>query len=182
VAEAPREVAVTLGVGTSITGSLQGTVSSDKSHVGDAVVLVTTEPVVVGGRKVVPVGSTVHGTVTHAKAAGRFHGEAELTVRFTELELVNGQHVSITCEPLRRVVKGDGKETAAEVGGGSAVGGLLGGVIGGKDDILKGAAIGAAVGTGVAGVTKGDQIVLPAGKSIGLTLVAPVTVTTGATS
>ena len=170
---------MTLAVGTVLEGTLQTTVSSDKSHVGDVVTMRTTEPVSFGGRTVVPVGSSVHGTVTHVQAAGRLKGAAELTVRFTELE-VQGARVAITCEPLRRVVKGDGRETAAEIGGAGAVGGVLGGVIGGdKADVLKGAAIGAAVGTGVAAATKGDAIVLAAGKSVTVTLSAPTSLTVG---
>jgi hypothetical protein len=95
-----------------------------------------TEPVVVEGRTVVPAGSAVHGTVTHVRSAGRVKGAAELTVRFTELTLADGRSVPVTCEPLRRVAKGDGKESAAEIGGGAAVGGILGGVLGGKDGAL----------------------------------------------
>jgi hypothetical protein len=181
--EAPRPAAVTLAVGTTLTGTLKNTVSTEKAKVGDVVELRTTEPVVVDGRTAVPTGSTVHGTVTHVRAAGRFKGAAELTLRFTELELPSNMSVAITCEPLRRVIKGDGKQTAAEIGGAGAAGGVLGGVLGGdKNDVLKGAAIGAAVGTGVAAVTKGEQVVLPAGKTISVTLSAPVTWTAGPTS
>jgi len=164
-----------LAVGTALSGSLQSTLSTDKSQVGEAVRLRVTEPVVVEGRTVVPVGSFVHGTVTHVRSAGRVHGAAELTVRFTELEVASGDRHAITCEPLRRVIKGDGKETAAEIGGGTAVGGILGGVIGGKDGALKGGAIGAAVGTGIAVGTKGDQIVIPAGENVKVTLTVPIT-------
>jgi hypothetical protein len=172
----PKEVV--LAVGTILQSTLENTVSSDKSTVGDAVTLRTTQAVVVGTRTVVPVGSAVHGRVTHVRAAGRLKGAAELTVRFTELELPTGERVAITCDPLRRAEKGDGRETATEIGAGAVVGGALGGVLGGKDDVLKGAAVGAVLGTGVAGVTKGQQIVLPAGQTVKVTLAAPVTLTT----
>jgi hypothetical protein len=166
-----------LAVGTALSGSLQSTLSTEKSQVGEAVNLRVTEPVVVEGRTVVPVGSIVHGTVTHVRSAGRMHGAAELTVRFTELELASGERHPVTCEPFRRVVKGDGKETAATIGGGAAAGGILGGVLGGGDGALKGGAIGAAVGTGVAVATKGEQIVIPAGQSLKVTLTVPITLT-----
>ena len=78
--------------------------------------------------------------------------------------------------PLRLEGKGDAKESAIEIGGGAVAGGILGGILGGKDDIAKGAAAGAVVGTGVAVATKGDQIVLPAGQKIQVTLDAPVRV------
>jgi hypothetical protein len=173
---------VVLPVGTALSGVLENTVTTDKSHVGDVVGLRVNEAVVVNGRTVVPAGAKVHGTVTHVRAAGRMKGAAELTIRFTELELPDGARCPITCDPYRRVVRGDGKETAAEIGGGATVGGVLGGVVGGKDDVLKGAAIGAAVGTGVAAATKGSQIVLPAGTAVTIRLAAPATLSVGSAS
>jgi len=167
---------VTVAAGTAISATLQNTVTTDKAHVGDPVELVTAEAVSVNGSVVVPVGSTVRGTVTQVKAAGRVKGGAEITIRFTEIVLPSGKTIPVTCESLRVAQKGDGKETAAEIGGASALGGVLGGVFGGKNDVLKGAAIGAAVGTGVAVVTKGEQITLPAGKSVKVRLAAPAVV------
>jgi hypothetical protein len=167
---------VTLPAGTAISATLVTAVATDKNHVGDAVTLRVTEPVRAGGVVVVPVGSIVHGTITHLRTAGRMKGASELTIRFTEVELAGGKRLPVTCEAFRLVQKGDGRETAAEIGGGAAVGGVLGGVIGGKDDVLKGAAIGAAVGTGVAAATKGNQIVLAAGRSLPVRLTAPVVV------
>jgi hypothetical protein len=175
-AKPPEPQPVTLPAGTAIAATLVTPVSTDKNHVGDAVTLRVSEPVRAAGVVVVPAGATVHGTITHLRSAGRVKGASELTIRFTEVELAGGKRLPVTCEAFRVVQKGDGKESAAEIGGGAAVGGVLGGVIGGKDDVLKGAAIGAAVGTGVAVATKGDQIVLAAGRSIHVRLTAPVVV------
>lgn len=172
----PKPESVTLPAGTAITGTLQSTIATDKVQVGEPVSLRVTQDVRSAGVVVVPAGSTVRGTVTHAQAAGRMKGAAELTIRFTEVLLASGASYPVTCEAFRVVSRGDGRESAAEIGGGAAVGGVLGGVIGGKDDVLKGAAIGAAVGTGVAVATKGDQIVLPAGRTIAVKLVSPVVV------
>jgi len=171
-----------MAAGTVLSAVLQNTVDTGKTTVGQRVTLHTTVPIQVTEAVAVPAGSLVHATVTHVKNAGRMKGGAELTLRFNEIALTNGKTYEITCEPLRMVSKGDGKETAAEIGGGAAAGGLLGGVIGGKNDVLKGAAIGAAVGTGVAVATKGDQIVLPAGKTLDIRLTAPLDLTPRATS
>jgi len=167
---------VTVSAGTTVPAQLVAAVSTDKNQVGDPVQLQTTENVRVAGVVVVPVGSTVHGTVTECRGAGRVKGAAEITIRFTEVELVSGKRYPITAEAFHAVQKGDGKETAAEIGGAAAVGGVLGGVLGGKNDVLKGAAIGAAVGTGVAVATKGDQIVLPAGRTVNVQLTSPLVV------
>lgn len=177
VTKSKAPVAVTVAAKTNVPAALQTGIDTGKNQVGDRVALRTTADVRVEGAVAIPVGSTVHATVTHVKSAGRVKGGAELTLRFHEVVLPNGKTIEVTCEPFRLVGKGDGKESAAEIGGGAAAGGLLGGVLGGKDDILKGVAVGAAVGTGVAVATKGNQIVLPAGQTIRIQIAAPVTVT-----
>lgn len=172
----------TLTTGTVLVAALQNTVDTGENHVGDKVALRTLEDVRVNEMTVVPAGSTIHGEVTHIDPAGRIAGGAELTLRFTELVLPGGTSYAISAVPMRLEGKGDAKESALEIGGGAVAGGIIGGVLGGKDDIGKGAAAGAVVGTGVAVATKGDQIVLPAGQKMRITLDGPVSIRTKPTS
>jgi hypothetical protein len=176
-AEAEKEKTATLTSGTVMVASLQSTISTGSAKVGDPVTLRTTEAVRVNEQEVVPAGATIRGEVTHAKGAGRIAGGAELTLRFTTLETQDGKSYPVDCEPFRVEGKGDAKESAAEIGGGAVAGGIVGGLLGGKGDIAKGAAAGAILGTGVAVATKGDQIVLPAGQKMKVTLTGGVTVT-----
>ena len=177
-AVADKEKTEILGAGTVIVAALQNTVDTGKNKVGDAITLRTLEDVRVNESTVVPAGATIRGEVTHIDPAGRVAGGAELTLRYTELVMADGKSYPISATPLRLKGKGDAKESAMEVGGGAAAGALIGGIVGGKDDIAKGAAAGAAVGAGVAVATKGDQIVLPAGQKIRVSLDSPVTITT----
>jgi hypothetical protein len=176
-AEAEKDKTETLTSGTTFVGSLQSTIATDKSQVGEAIAFRTTEAVRVNEMEVVPAGSTIRGEVTHVKGAGRLGGGAELTLRFTTLETLDGKSYALVCEPFRLEGKGDTKESALQIGGGAVAGGIVGGLLGGKDDIAKGAAAGAVIGTGVAVATKGDQIVLPAGQKLKVTLTDGVTVT-----
>jgi hypothetical protein len=175
-AVADREKTEVLAAGTDLVGSLQNTIDTGKNHVGDKVTLRTLGEARVNEMTVVPAGSTINGEVTHVDPAGRVAGGAELTLRFTELVLPDGKSYAITAQPLRLEGKGDAKESALEVGGGAVAGGILGGVLGGKKDIGKGAAAGAVVGAGVAVATKGDQIVLPAGQKLRVTLTEPISI------
>lgn len=183
-AVAENEKIETLVAGTNFVAALQGTVDTGKNHVGDKVALRTLEDVRVNEVTVVPAGATINGEVTHIDPAGRIAGGAELSLRFTELVLPNGKSYAISAAPIRLEGKGDAKESALQVGGGAVAGGIIGGILGGSDDIGKGAAAGAVVGTGVAIATKGDQIVLPAGQKMRVTLDGPVSIGTksGATS
>ena len=167
-----------LVIGTHMLAALQGAVDTGRNHVGDKVALRTLEDIRVNEMTVVPSGSVINGEVTRIDPAGRVAGGAELTLRFTELVMPDGSSYTIAAAPFRLEGKGDAKESALEVGGGAVAGGIIGGILGGKDDIAKGAAAGAVVGTGVAVATKGDQIVLPAGQKMRVTLTEPVTITT----
>lgn len=175
-AEAEKEKTETLTAGTTFVASLQNTVDTGKNKVGERISLRTLEPSRVNEMDVVPAGSTINGEITHIDPAGRVAGGAELTLRFTELVLPDGKSYAISCDPFRLTGKGEGKSSALQIGGGAAAGAIVGGLLGGKDDIGKGAAAGAIIGTGVAVATKGDQIVLPAGQKMKVSLNAPVTV------
>ena len=176
VAEADK-VAI-LAAGTNIVAALQGTIDTGKNHVGDKIALLTLEDVRVNEMTVVPAGATINGELTHVDPAGRVAGGAQVTLRFTELVMPGGTSYAIAAVPLRLEGKGDAKESAIEIGGGAVAGGVIGGILGGTDDIAKGAAVGAVVGTGVAVATKGDQIVLPAGQKMRVSLTEPVSIAT----
>jgi type IV secretion system protein VirB10 len=177
-AEAEKEKSETILAGTTFVGSLQGTIDTGKNAVGDKIAVRTLEDVRVNEMTVVPAGATINGEVTHVEGVGRIKGGAELTLRFTELVMPDGKSYAISAEPFRVKGKSEGKSSALQIGGGAVAGGVLGGVLGGKNDIVKGAAAGAVIGTGVAIATKGDQIVLPAGQKMKVTLDAPITIVT----
>lgn len=157
----------TLPSGTEIVGSLDGSISTDRSGVGDAVQVHTVQPIRLGANASIAEGATLRGTVTHVKGGGRIAGAPELALKFTELE-IDGQTYPITTDAFQVKGKSDATESAVEIGGGAVVGGIVRGV--------KGAVVGAAIGTGIAVATKGDQLTLGGGQRIRIRLAAPVTV------
>lgn len=87
--EAPVPV-VHVTPGTKVPLSLLNSISTKNAAEGDRVYLETIFPILVDGQIVIPVGSSVAGTVTTVKRAGRVKGRAELFVRFDSLILPNG--------------------------------------------------------------------------------------------
>jgi hypothetical protein len=162
----------TIPAGTMVVGALQNTVSTKTAEPGTVVVLTTTAPLVLGEGVTIPSGMQLRGEVTHAKGGGRIAGAPELTIRFTRL-VVNDNRYQVAAEPFRVKGTSDAKESAIEIAGGTVVGAVVGKVTG---SVVRGAVIGAAIGTGVAVLTKGDQIVLPAGQRLRVRLTEPVTV------
>jgi hypothetical protein len=134
---------IVIPAGTEIVVTADQTVSSKDSNSGDHFDASFAEPVVVGDRVVIPRGTKANGTVTDAKSAGRFKGNAAITVTLSAVRL-NGQEYELKTTEVTESGKGRGKRTAEGAGGGAVVGALIGALAGGG----KGAAIGAGAGAG----------------------------------
>jgi hypothetical protein len=164
---------VTLPEGTVLTVRLNQTVSSKNNNAGDKFSGTVEEPVEVGGKVVIPKGSTVGGTVTDAKALGKIKGSATLRLVLDSVTVKDSKY-DIQTTAVARSMKGKGKRTAEFGGGGAAAGAVIGALAGGG----KGAAIGMLVGggAGVAGgaFTGNKDIVLPAETMLSFKLLKPV--------
>jgi hypothetical protein len=138
---APKPIVVKAGKEVVITADQS--VSSKTSNSGDHFEASLAEPVVVGDKVVIPKGAKATGTVTEAKSAGKFKGNAAITVTLSSVR-VNGQQYELRTTEVTESGKGRGKRTAEGAGGGAVVGALIGALAGGG----KGAAIGAGAGAG----------------------------------
>lgn len=140
-AAAPKPVVVKAG--NRIVVTADEAVSSKTSNAGDRFAASLAEPVVVGDRVVIPKGSKATGTVIDAKSAGKFKGNAAITVSLRSVT-VHGEEYRVKTTQVTQAGKGRGKRTAVGAGGGAAVGAIIGALAGGG----KGAAIGAGAGAG----------------------------------
>jgi hypothetical protein len=138
---APKPIVVKAGNKIVITAD--ESVSSKTSNSGDRFDASIAEPVVVGDRVVIPKGSKATGTVVDAKSAGKFKGNAAITVTLRSVT-VHGEEYRLKTTEVTESGKGRGKRTAVGAGGGAAVGAIIGALAGGG----KGAAIGAGAGAG----------------------------------
>jgi len=162
----------TIPAGTRIVAALSHSVSTEHARVGDRIELVSTEPIELAEGAAIPTGAVIEGEVTHAEGGGRIAGAPELTLRFTHLQ-IDGRDYRMNAEPFRVRGKNDAAESAAEIGGGAVVGGVIGAL---AHKTVEGVVIGAVLGTGVAVATKGNQIVLPTGQRLRVTVDQPLTV------
>jgi type IV secretion system protein VirB10 len=198
VAPPPPPGSFTIDTGTKVPLTLINSVSTKHSVEGDRIYLETVFPVVVNGKIVIPVGSSVAGTVTMIKRPGRVKGRGELYVRFDSLILPNG-----TTRDFRARIGGmdgtapgildrdEGKVTAAgnkkgdletiaeAASAGAGAGGLIGGL--GADRPGLGVGVGALAGAtaGMIGVllSRGPDAVLEKGTTLEMVLDRPVTFT-----
>lgn len=159
--EEKKKEPVIVPAGAELTISLGSALGSKLSRAGQTFTGTVAKDVVVGNEVVIPKGSTASGTVTDAKALGKFAGGAVLKLRLDSINL-NGYDTPVQTALRSFTQKGKGKRTAVIAGGGAALGALIGGLAGGGKGAALGAAAGGGAGTGGAALTGNREIVLPA--------------------
>ena len=160
-AQEKKKEPVIVPAGTSVTVSLGSALGSKLSQAGQTFTGSVSKDITVGNEVVIPKGSNVSGTVTDAKALGKFKGGAVLGIRLDSINL-NGTDMPVQAAARSFTEKGKGKRTAVLTGGGAALGGLIGGLAGGGKGAAIGLAAGAGAGAGGSALTGNKEIVLPA--------------------
>lgn len=173
---AAEEAGRTIPAGTSMTFTVDETISTDDNEIGDQFTA-TLQTAVTGpdGATLVDAGTPSRWTVQEASTEG---DSTVLAAQLESMQLDSGW------EPIpARVVSADvqtdsaatGGETAAKIGVGAAAGALIGQILG-RDtgSTLAGAGVGAAAGTIFALATRGGSAELPAGSTLTVELTEPL--------
>jgi hypothetical protein len=179
-----------LAEGTPIHARLDQEISSRESGVGTPFTAQITQDVVQNGHVVIPVGSVLHGRVTHADYGRRISGAANLRLSPEEVVLPDGTHytlhamVSQTSRGSNTKVNGEGtvqskdhaKRIAAEYAIGSGGGAIAGAAAAGPVGAIVGSAIGFGVITAHV-LLENHAAVLPAESAITFGLTQPMMLT-----
>ena len=169
--------------GTHVLLRMLNSINTRTATEGNQVYLQTVTPVAVDGAMVIPPGTYVQGSVSHAQRSGRVKGRAELGIRLETMTFAGGKIVKISPR-LSAVDSGEsgqkvddtesqikqaptrGKDTeqvAILAGTGAAIGALA-------DRSFQGAGMGASVGSavGLAKVllTRGNEVDLHQGTTL----------------
>ena len=172
---APLPVPLILPAGTSLRAELTSEVSSKTAHLGDPVSARLSEAVMVEGRRAIPAGALVYGTVTEVVSGShQVGGVPTLALRFDGLEVQPGKVVGIHSTLVQQGKSDTGRDTA-KIAGGALAGAILGKQMGDNKGRLIGGLLGGAAGLAAAKNT-GTEVVLPAGTAVSVTLDAALPV------
>jgi hypothetical protein len=177
--------------GTHVLLRMVNSINTRTAADGDQVYLQTASPIAADGQILVPAGSYVQGTVSHAKRSGKVSGRAELGIRIDTLTLPSGKMFKIS----PRLSSVDSNETAQKVeqqennikqgsdygtdarriailaGSGAGIGGIA-------DRSWTGAGIGAgaggAVGIATTLLTRGKEVELRQGSTLDVVFDRPI--------
>ena len=173
--------------GTALMVRLDTTLATFSNKVGDPFHGSITQPVVVNGQTLIPVGATVEGRVTKVSEPRRISGKPTIGILPEAVILPTGERYFLDATLVDTNIKGadvdhegqfkglgHDRRDQLEAGGGTAGGMLIGGLIGGGPGILIGGAVGA-TSTTVHWLAKHRSATLPAGTQLTLELNRPVT-------
>jgi hypothetical protein len=152
-------------------------VTSEEAQIEDRVEARVTRDVTVGGDVAIPAGSRVTGSVTLVEKGGKVKERARLGIRFHTLVLDDGSSVALSTETLYRDGESPTGESTAKIGGAAVGGAILGAIFGGGKGATIGGAVGAGAGTAAALAGDRNAATLPAGSTVTVRILSPVTVT-----
>ena len=179
--EAPAQLSrleeITIPAETVIGVQVDTAVSSERARVEDRVEGHVTRDVSVNGRVAIPAGTKVLGSVTLVDRGGKFKERARIAVRFHTAQLSDGSRLALQTTAIMREGDSPSRETAAKVGGSAVGGAILGAILGGAKGAVIGGTAGAGAGTAVVMASDRNAATLPAGTTVSVQLMAPVTVT-----
>jgi hypothetical protein len=176
--------------GTAVKMKLETTLATFSSKTGDPFSARVTEPVVMDGKTLIPIGTTVEGRVTKTSEPRRIAGKPTIAIIPETMVLPNGDKFLLNATLVdtnagrgtdvnpEGQFKGDGHDgkDLAEIGIGTGGGMLIGGLADGGKGLLIGGAIGATV-TVAHWLGKHRSAMLPAGTEMVMELSRPMTMT-----
>ena len=152
-------------VGTRVVVKTSASIDSKKHQAGHKFTVRLEADLVANNVVIAPRGSTLYGVIAQAKKSGRLVGKSSLELAFTDI-MINNQMKPIATSSVKAVTDSTAKNTVGKTARLAAIGGLVSGSSGAKD--------GAKVGLGLALLTSGNSINIPAGTLLEFQLTAPL--------
>jgi hypothetical protein len=165
---------VTVPMGTVVSVRLTQDIDVDATQTGMMFKGLLDDPVMIGGKVVIPREASVALQAANVEQAGKFKGADKITLKANSIAF-GGRRYEIATTQVESKGSGEGKKTTRKVAGGAGLGAAIGGIAGGG----TGAAIGAVAGgaTGAVVASQGtEHLKLPAETRVQFTLNAAVTV------
>jgi len=165
---------ITVPSGTVLNVLLTQAIDVDATKAGMTFKALVDDPVMLGGKVVVPRNAAVMVQVTKVAQAGNFKGADQISLKANTLSF-GGRKYDIVTAYVEQKGQGEGKKTTRKVAGGAGLGAAIGGIAGGGEGAAIGALVGAGAGAAVA-ASGTEHLSLPAETRLQFTLTAAVTV------
>src|SRR5262245_1509215 len=171
---AKKPAPITIATGTVLNVLLSEAIDVDATKTGQTFKALLDDPVMIGGKVVLPRGAPFVLQAAKVEQAGKFKGSDNIVLKANSFSL-GGRKYDVVTTQVESKSGSEGKKTGRKIAGGAGLGAIVGGIAGGG----SGAAIGAAVGGGAGAVVASQgtaSLKLPAETRLQFTLNAAVTV------
>jgi hypothetical protein len=165
---------LTLPEGRQIMVRLEDSLSSRTARREDRFEASVAIPVRMEGRAVIPAGTRVRGIVQYAERGERPARGGRLELTFDTIYLDERTRTAIRTRVVS--VQEHVDKSAEKAGIGAVLGGVVGSILGGKKGAIVGILVG---GTGAVVASKGEEVELPEGTILTLTLEKPLPIPQG---
>ncbi len=181
-----------VSAGTTLRCRLTQTLSTKLNFQNDPFTATVTEPLMIGGKEIIPVGSTVDGHIAWLVRPGRIRGVGEMRLDAEKVTFPDGRSYTLSAILVNaygaqgaRVQDEEGSlkgpssrmKDIQEIGLGMGGGGFLGTIIGGFHGAVVGGAIGGAAGLVDTLRRRGKDLTLPTGTQLEYQLTRALVVT-----
>jgi hypothetical protein len=174
----PRGEKVSVPAGTTLHSRLAQTLNTKLNFQGDSFTATITEPLIMEGRDVIPVGSILEGRIARLERPGRVKGVGQMRLTAEKISFPDGRSFPLSAilvtaygaEKARVVgtegtVKGPSSrlQDVEEIGGGTVLGGIMGLLF---HHPLLGATVGGTAGFVDRLRRRGKQLTIPSGTQL----------------
>lgn len=164
---------VEIPAGTTLVVRMIDGVDSEKHRPGQTFRASLDEPVVLGGRTLIPAGADVVMRLVEVQDPGRLTGGGHLTLDLDSIT-VEGRKLQPAAGEVTQAGRSRTGESAKVIGGTAALGAIIGGIAGGARGAAIGAVSGAGAGTAIQVLTSGPRVRIPSETRLTFTLQQPL--------
>jgi hypothetical protein len=165
---------VTVPSGTVLGVRLTEAIDVDAAQAGMTFKALLDDPVMLGGKTIIPRSAAVVLQAVKVEQAGKMKGADKITLKANSIGF-GGRKYDIVTAPVESKGSGEGKKTTRKLIGGTGLGAVVGGIAGGGTGAAIGAAAGAATGA-IMSSQGTEHLKLPAETRLQFSLSSAVTV------
>jgi hypothetical protein len=169
-------IQITIPVGTLFKVQLNQSIRASIHRNGQSFFATLKEPIMLGGKTLIPEGIPLLGVISRSVESGHFSGMALIELQLVRIIMPNETTYLLTTEPFQKTGRAHLLRNIGLIGGGAILGAGAGILFGQISGALVGMGLGAGTGAVFAYVTGKEDLFLKAGTELLFKLSRPITI------